>query len=54
MPTPETSKTEKPEARRKNEEDPKNKRPVPVTETTDRGIENADNSDYEDGANIGP
>jgi len=54
MPTPKTSTTEKPDGRRQNEEERANKRPVPVTETTDRGIENADNSNYEDGANIGP
>jgi hypothetical protein len=29
-------------------------RAIPVTEATERGIENADNSEYTDGHNIGP
>ena len=29
-------------------------RAIPVTEATKRGIENADNSEYADGHNIGP
>jgi hypothetical protein len=48
-----TPKPEKPEEKRKTDENRK-ERPIPITEPTDRGIENADNSDYTDGTNIGP
>ncbi|MFL5258724.1 MAG: hypothetical protein ACJ8AS_03155 [Hyphomicrobiales bacterium] len=53
MATDRNRKSEKPEEKRKIEEDRK-ERPVPITEPTDRGVENADNSDYTDGTNIGP
>ncbi len=42
-------------ARGKQEEDRKSDdKPIPVTQATDHGTENADNSEYTDGRNIGP
>jgi hypothetical protein len=32
----------------------KDDKPLPVTEATEHGIENADNAEYTDGHNIGP
>jgi hypothetical protein len=47
-----------PEGKTRGEHDrrpnPKDDKPVPVTQATEHGIENADNADYADGHNIGP
>ena len=39
---------------RSADKDNKAGKPIPVTEVTEQGIENADNSEYTDGTNIGP
>jgi len=39
---------------RSTDKDNRAGKPIPVTEVTEQGIENADNSEYTDGTNIGP